>query len=105
MLLRKRKKRSPLQRESNIKVGCGRINEAIAISQAFGVFVRISPVSTKAGVQGTWHCMFEDESGNRLLDWWPTGKGTWWCAKSGERGRTLDAEEAVQLAHSAMLVA
>ena len=45
----------------------------------------------------------DSKTGTRLLDWWPTA-GTWWSNRTGQRGKSKDAAEVVEIAYAAKVM-
>ena len=61
-----------------------------------GIRLRISFTTTKR--TSTPHWQFGDGlTKETLLDYWPSS-GTWWARRTGERGETRDAWQALELA-------
>ena len=74
------------------------------VASIYGVAVVANAMKSRRGRANCWHIMLNDsKTGARLLEWWPTN-GTWFCKRAGERGKSKDATEVVQIAYAAKLM-
>jgi len=79
----------------------GPVDAAMQFASHYGLIVKANAMTSRRGKKNCWHVMFNDsKTGARILDWWPTN-GTWFCKRTGERGKSKDAEEVVQIAYAA----
>lgn len=68
-----------------------------ALALARGLRLIVNAVMVAKKYLATYHWMFDDERGRRVLDYWPTN-GTWRAPHSGRKGKAKDPYEALEVA-------